>query len=207
MSVSLSGILEEAGQVKGARDQIGDALTFYIDQYNQLARRLDGRDIVNGFHLELDEMLNQKRTRDALAKDITCKKGCAYCCYLQIDISKDEAALIRAFCEDEGISLRKNRLQSQAQAKGREAWAKLTPEQKRCVFLDEFNECLIYDHRPASCRKYLVVSDPELCDAETIRKVPIFVNWHVEVIASAILNGSQGGPLAEMLLDVMEVEK
>lgn len=44
---------------------------------------------------------------------------------------------------------------------------------KRCVFLADDNSCSIYHARPGACRRYFVVSKPELCMPTNTKKVSV----------------------------------
>ncbi len=66
------------------------------------------------------------------------------------------------------------------------------------IILAAFN-----DNRPTSCRKYLVVSDPALCnidDTKNTGDVEVLGLREPEVIASAIMTAADKGPMATMLL-------
>ena len=204
MSVALSDILKQSSAGDEGRKATKEALDFYMAQYENAAGSVGVESAAHSFHVELDKKIATKRAdMPELAKQIKCGEGCAFCCYNQVDISGDEALLIKAVCEEDGIEIDITRLRLQAEKKDIKAWNKLTPSKKRCVFLDKSNLCSIYEYRPAACRKLYVITDPEFCNLKKIQKVGKFVDWHVEVLASAILNGSRNGPLAEVLLEVL----
>src|SRR5687768_9442172 len=91
-------------------------------------------------------------------KEIKCKTGCTACCFIDVDLSADEAAAIVEYCNENGIEIDKEYLEKQA-AVGRKKYSELS----RCVFLkDDF--CSVYPVRPVACRKHWVKTDPSLCD-------------------------------------------
>lgn len=193
MTDSLGGILKKYSDDVNATIQIHQALDFYINQYKKLNKSKGNLSAIHSYHIELDRQIEIKKTMvPKLAKDIKCKMGCSQCCYLNVDISRDEAALIKAFVEESKINIDIPLLKRQAKNKSKT---------KKCVFLNKMGLCKIYEHRPAACRKLLILTDPELCDVKTVNKVGRFVDWHIEVVASAILNGSKSGSLPEMLLE------
>lgn len=194
MTDSLGGLLKEFSKDREALRKINEALDYYIAQYKDATKESNNLCAVYSFHNALDEQIETKKTKvPGLAKEITCKKGCSQCCYLNVDISRDEAALLKAVIEEDNIVIDMSSLRLQAEDKSKTG-------KRRCVFLDKSDLCMVYEYRPAACRKLLVITDPELCDIKTINKVGRFVDWHIEVIASAILNGSKSGPLSKMLL-------
>jgi Fe-S-cluster containining protein len=107
---------------------------------------------------------------------ISCKSGCAGCCYLLALVSLPEAvAIAEHFLSDTGrrqlvpLLMRSFFEQAQAIPPGpfktiRESYfAKKVP----CTFLDtESKLCTIYSVRPSACRYHFVVSDPALCQPE-----------------------------------------
>jgi Fe-S-cluster containining protein len=204
MTDSLKGILQEYSNDIDVSVKIHQALDFYISQYKNLVRdeHNDILGVISSFHLELDNQVEAKKIKvPELAKDIKCKMGCSHCCYYNVDISRHEAALIKNFTIDSKMKIDKSLLMRQVVCTSVKAWGRLDIQEKRCVFLNGMGFCTIYKHRPAACRKLLIITDPELCNLKTINKVGRFVDWHIEVIASAILNGSESGPMPEMLLE------
>lgn len=95
--------------------------------------------------------------------EITCKKGCAYCCHQKIGISQAEAYLIINFVSFWNIKINWDLLMSQ---KGHEDWSKIPFKSSKCIFLGEDNLCKIYEVRPGACRWYFSLQDPKLCDIE-----------------------------------------
>lgn len=91
---------------------------------------------------------------------VACKKGCAYCCYQQIQISSLEAEYIR---EKTGIFPAKL---SAAPSRDLQEFSGNTP----CPFLKQ-GACSIYEHRPIICRIHVSLdADNTWCR---------FENWHV----------------------------
>lgn len=134
---------------------------------------------------------------------VTCKKGCWYCCHMQVSITKEEAALIVYACEQHGIAIDKEHLKKQL---GMDQNAHCRSEHSACVFLKD-KLCSIYDVRPTACRKYFVGTPVELCkigqSGQPMQQVGILSNIDVEILASAIMDNTQG-TMAEMLLNELE---
>jgi Fe-S-cluster containining protein len=93
----------------------------------------------------------------------TCRKGCAGCCHYEIEITRDEAAVLAAQIRN-GVTIDYLRLENQA-ARERKSpeWGRFWQPENRCVFLDEDGACRVYSCRPAVCRKHLVTSPAEAC--------------------------------------------
>lgn len=107
---------------------------------------------------------------------LSCKQGCAGCCYQLVLASLPEAVAVAEY------------FLSNVQRRGlipdimRSLWAQLGSieganiaehrqnyfqKKQACVFLvEETKLCSIYPVRPAACRHHFVVSDPALCQPE-----------------------------------------
>jgi Fe-S-cluster containining protein len=136
------------------------------------------RQISNGFVGAAEEQV-------ALAgKSISCKAGCGACCRQLVPVSEAEAfelnelvesmpehrrEMIRQRFADGLIRLRSDgyfeRLEAASQSSD-EAYVCTVKEYFEygiaCPFL-EYESCSIHEHRPVTCREYLVTSPPELC--------------------------------------------
>ena len=78
--------------------------------------------------------------------NISCTKGCWYCCQLNVLITEVEAKKIVAYLnENKTIKL-------------------IDRNDSRCPFLNDENACNIYPVRPLICRKTLVSSNPLFCN-------------------------------------------
>ncbi len=177
------------GQIDG--QQLVQALEHYISIYRKLKKQFKAPDRARIFHRLIDELTLEaaKNYPNDFAK-IQCRKGCAFCCYQNVDVTFDEATLLI-----ETVQIDWPAVEAQALFE--------TNRSKRCVFLQEDNTCGVYENRPASCRKYLVVSAPSKCDLnnpENSGDVEVLGLRDPEVIASAAMNVSDSGPMATMLL-------
>lgn len=151
-------------------------------------------------HEIIDERVERLRTSKH-GREITCRKGCAACCHLHVDIFHHEAEMLLLAMSTDGIEIDRARLERQA-TKDDETWHELAPEDQRCVFLGEDRTCRVYEHRPGSCRKYHVLSDPDLCDAvkHPRAKVGIMFDTEGEIVHSAAMTVYGGGTMAAVLL-------
>jgi Fe-S-cluster containining protein len=109
----------------------------------------------------------------------TCKKGCAHCCHVRIDVSTSEVDLIVQKMKQDKLLIDFDRLKIQA---GKEDIAFYTPRMgkgnNRCVFLGDDNECKIYDARPLFCRSHFAVGDAEKCtmDVEGAKTMLMYID-------------------------------
>lgn len=117
---------------------------------------------------------------------ITCKRGCSFCCHINVGISALEAKAIAGYCKKNKIPISKKYLKKQLSYDAREiAFSPVSA----CVFL-KGKECSIYPVRPLSCRKYFVRSDPKFCSTEhsIVNRVEIHFNLDIEAMMSAFRN-------------------
>lgn len=144
--------------------------TFNIDDAKRLRRM--GRKMT-----ALYDVIDPALKKATEGMSITCKAGCAGCCYLLALVSLPEAiAIAEHFLSDTQrrqlipLLMRSFFEQAQAIPPGpfktiRESYfAKKVP----CTFLDtETKLCTIYSVRPSACRYHFVVTDPVLCQPES----------------------------------------
>lgn len=117
----------------------------------------------------------------------SCKKGCGFCCHLEVQITQDDAeVLVRSIYEGKKIdfdNLRKLSMRAPKDA----LWSRGAVAENRCVFLGDDNACTNYENRPTTCRKYAVVSPVEECATVGGHPVPKLIPM-VEIIQSAAMN-------------------
>lgn len=156
-------------------------------------------EFVKAWQQAFDEIQAEKVT------GVSCKRGCHLCCRINVTIWEAEAELIADFCRQHDIPISKDYLQEQLKYGWREV---AKTDVGWCIFLKD-GECSIYEVRPLACRKYHVVSAPELCDtvkfpADQGFNVSVAVFTLPEIDASAYCGVmseiGKSGRLAEMLL-------
>jgi len=174
--------------------------------YEREIRRLkdadhEPQDLAHTIHGLIDASVAHTMATDRNAPNVKCAKGCAGCCSLFVNITQAEAVLLVGWCADQGIAIDWDRVAAQAQH-DLATWKDQKHHQRRCVFLGKDDTCQVYEHRPAQCRKYLVVTDPKYCN--TVRHpgatVGILAPVEGEVITSAMLGLMENGLMARMLL-------
>jgi Fe-S-cluster containining protein len=184
-----------------ANKQHQDALDFVdgqlLDYRVQIVegRKVNSAGVALGTYEALDELYEKSANPEK--KNITCKRGCNFCCHIAVNITADEAKVIVMYAEDMHVSIDKEYLEGQQNVVPAEQ--ALTPY-AACVFLKK-GECSIYPVRPMNCRKYFVVTPPKQCDASVhVSGVAVFFNLDAEILASAILSEVPYGLMATMLL-------
>lgn len=145
-------------------------------------------------HDKLEAMREVMEVMDKAIKDSgrdhSCKKGCNFCCRMNVDILPEEAELIAVYCASNDIVISKEYLKKQMKVrKEMIAFSAVGV----CVFLKD-GLCSIYPVRPLACRKYLVASPAEDCDIKNYgyKKVAVVCDISVEVLDSAFTCASSG---------------
>ncbi|MBH0231226.1 YkgJ family cysteine cluster protein [Halobacillus yeomjeoni] len=146
--------------------------------------------ILEGFQRLLSEVDHEiERMEDFSDMKPNCFKGCAFCCYFPIVITRMEAKMmfrsIDAFDEERKRTIFQHwdRYFNQQRGKLQKAYAMdyEEPETKLeykkmnlpCPMLDpETQLCMAYEIRPIPCRTYLNYSDPQVCAENHMPKEP-----------------------------------
>lgn len=172
---------------------------------DDLSKVADAQSIAYNIHEEVDKRVAHLLKKSPLASEVKCRRGCAHCCAMYVGVFPEEGELLRAAAAEQGIEIDEARLARQAE-KTEATWLELSDEDRRCVFLAEDLSCRVYEHRPSSCRKYLVTSDPDLCD---VRKHPggdvgVLFSIDAETMQSAAMTyfGKGNDNMAAVLLAV-----
>lgn len=118
-----------------------------------------------------------------VTSQISCKKGCSFCCNIPVTATPIEAKVIAEYCKRNNIKIPRAYLEEQLKVSPEEL--PLSPVRK-CTFLKD-NECSIYDARPIACRNHFVVSDPKHCDTQEHWRdeiaMPSFIDREILVFA------------------------
>ena len=133
---------------------------------------------------------------------VKCKRGCAACCCIHVSITGEEAVLLLIAAEQKRVAIDWDKVERQSEHR-LATWKDLSPGDRRCVFLDDRNECRVYEHRPAACRKYMVASDPKNCNTYKYpgRDVAVVAAVEGEAVTSAMLGILDWGSMPRMLLE------
>ena len=94
-------------------------------------------------------------SRDGSIKP-ACKKGCAYCCHLNVDVLKLEMVYIWTNLQKvrtpEELEVIKQKAQVNYDIKHKLSYDERMSSRLKCPFLGDDNFCTIYEDRPLSCR-------------------------------------------------------
>lgn len=178
------------------KKEVYDMIGHYMSEYNEAKQKTNTESAIYNFLLAIDEVQSREKV-----DNISCKKGCAFCCSIHVDITSDEAFLLTELAKSTHAKLDKEKLQRQAN-KNISTWKELKVEDRRCIFLNDVNECTVYKCRPSVCRNYRVISKPELCDMENKESSEVLKMSNVksEIFTSAIMNCSKTDSMAKQLL-------
>lgn len=158
------------------------AVVFYKNEYLEKRAEHGSISTAAAFHDEIDRLIDKL----GVSKEASCKKGCSFCCSIHNEITSDEAELLIEYSKEIGLIINRDQLAKQ-QGKSEEDYFQMKSTDRRCVFLSPEGDCRVYQHRPGTCRKYYVVSDPKLCDLDASGpdEVSVIMNNHIEAVFSA----------------------
>lgn len=162
----------------------------YMSQHQRaLADDHNGPSIAHSFHLAMDRLIDDARKNPP---PISCRKGCAHCCHIEVHCTPDEAELLLYAAKTESIDIDWVRVEHQAKVT---KWRQLDYKARRCVFLGADNTCQVYEYRPMTCRKHMVASAPEQCNSQKYPAGDIVVMTanRAEMMASALFSAHGGG--------------
>lgn len=186
---------------------VRSGIEHYIAEYQRAKKECDhAPSLAAAFHKSIDGLV--KETLELTKEKMSCLKGCAHCCYINVDITSDEAELILLYAEHKKIEIDWDKLELQASHE--DDRRKLKYEDRACVFLNkENNECRIYDHRPMSCRKHFVQSKPDKCNSSKYPggSVKIYSFNIVELILSALFNVLGAASMTKQLINKRREQK
>jgi uncharacterized protein len=176
-----------------------DVTKKFIKQWRKLkpgARR------ARHLHTTVDGLTADFISEMSVPELIQCKKSCSACCHTQVAATIEEAQQLHEWIQA-GNTIDQKRLLLQS-AYSRD-WYQLSFEQRACVFLDEKNECRVYDRRPSVCRTNFSLSPPSTCDTRDgvvkPQRMLMIEDAHL-VIAAAFAESEQAGVLPELLSEL-----
>lgn len=140
-----------------------------------------------------------------VAEASSCRQGCGHCCQLLVLTSRLEKEYIEEYLSshfsEEEIKEFKNKINTHKDLLSKltvyrdgsfESGAKKQYLSSRipCAFLDENQNCSIYEARPFICRKYLVFDSPEAC-AELTKNTSQYYSPFQSTVKDAIIKLNQ----------------
>ena len=107
---------------------------------------------------------------------VACKRGCAYCCHLRVEIRPHEAFVLANHIQTQFDAAQRAR----AMARLEENLQRIAPLSREqhiragipCALLED-GACSVYEGRPATCRKYYSVSVDTCRDAFNDTAAPL----------------------------------
>lgn len=184
-----------------------DQLNYYHGMRNEM--KIEPEKMAEVVHFMVDQAIIFDKAR--APKDmppISCKRGCSACCSLFVEITHDEAALIKKDLVKSGLKIDREKLARQAMVDAKK-WHDQSKEDQKCVFLGVDGACQIYPVRPVSCRKYFSVDDPKRCEVTPENKgqgMWKFVSLSAEILSCGPMTVTGSGGLAKMLNAVLNEE-
>jgi hypothetical protein len=187
--------LHDALSPEAFREEAEKARRFYDRHAVRLAALQPG--IQRGRELQ---RLVDLAMQQANPTNVSCRRGCAACCHYEVEITGDDAAVLKAAVLS-GVEIDRERLALlAARERNSPAWHNPGNPENRCVFLAPDGACRVYADRPATCRKHLVTSPAAACAAPG-SEVAIVRILPVELLLSAALaiEGTSCAALPKML--------
>jgi Fe-S-cluster containining protein len=148
--------------------------------------------------------LMDRELKAAVDLPVQCHRGCSGCCHYEVEITRDEAVVLRDLVLG-GFPIDHDRLERQAaRARKSPEWLRFGHPDNRCVFLTQEGACGIYEDRPAICRKHLVVTPVAACTTPGATVAPVQLLL-AEILLSAELSlvGDGFGSLPRMLAEAL----
>lgn len=158
-------------------------------------------------HRQANAMLASATTTNPQWPNVQCRKGCHHCCKMTVAITRHEAHQLIQVAKAKGLPIDAERLRRQLPYVD-ETWRTQPEADRACTFLGADGLCQVYEDRPLSCRKYFVVSPPELCDTESHPggQTLVFIDAASEMLTTAAFTQAGCGFMPDMLLNALAEE-
>lgn len=127
--------------------------------FKQIAVNQGHEAAIKFLHDAIDAVMDEERV-----PSITCRKGCSFCCHINVTLFEWEAEYISQYCRHNNIAISQNYLKKQLSVHAQKI---SYTEFSACVFLKD-NICSIYSARPVACRMHMVMTEPQLCDTKQV---------------------------------------
>lgn len=104
----------------------------------------------------LYEFVDWYITVTGVREKAVCQRGCAHCCYLDVDVTLIEALYLAKKTGNLTVIDRNERLR-----------AKYEVGHNYCQFLDKnTGTCTVYEYRPLACRSFMAFDNPKFCELD-----------------------------------------
>ncbi len=157
----------------------------YKEILKEVTLIFDKTEQLNFVRQQIDSLNNKIKP-----EDVTCKKGCSFCCYHEISSSLSELKSIRSELTTE--QLEKFNYQSIF-----ETWNSIDYEKRSCPILIN-NECSKYNNRPLICRVTHVSTPSENCIEENGKGISHNVSKEVSLYLLAYYSFNENFPLRDI---------
>ena len=151
----------------------------------------------------VQELLDQEIAKESKVQS-SCQKGCSACCHFEVEITKDDAEVLKQAVQN-GAEFDRVRADEIANRTRENAdWKKGMVPSNRCVFLSNDGACRVYQARPSSCRKLSVVGPVIECERPDgqpiLRVIPM-----AEILMNVSINlpDNNIGSLCKMLVQAL----
>jgi Fe-S-cluster containining protein len=174
ISTNLNTYLEQHKATAAQRDEVCRGIHHYIKQFQLYVKAgAPPEQVLQALYQNFEEL--ERAIPATISQQLQCRKGCAHCCHIGVDITELEAKVIYQYCQENNITIPFEQLQTRKRTEA-------------CFFLGADNSCTIYKVRPSACRKYFSFSAPDLCDPVKYPEGGVinYLNMDMELIASAI---------------------
>jgi Fe-S-cluster containining protein len=186
--------------VTTTEDMKEKAAKHYMLQYMEgIKEGHSGPSLIHSFQKNIDYHISQA-ILERKYPPISCSKGCTGCCHIEVSVTIHEAELLLMFCEDKKIKIDYDRIKYQSEHE----YPKMEYKDRSCVFLDSEGSCKVYEYRPMACRKYMVISSPDLCHTgnHPMGKVTVLSSKLAEIISATMASLVESDSLPKMLLKI-----
>jgi Fe-S-cluster containining protein len=146
MNKSLPYVISQAQVVSRTEPGLKSLLKQSLKEINLITCPIEK---VRFVHNRIDSELKDS------VKTTTCKKGCHFCCFHTINLSRDEGKLLNQ--TSKFVDKEKLKLQTQGSCK--------TIAETACILLKD-GKCTNYENRPIICRLTYVSTVPDNCRLE-----------------------------------------
>ncbi len=178
-----------------SRDTALEGVRHFMAEYETARQETNAVSAAHATHLSIDSNV-KKDVLDSLK--VTCRKGCSHCCYQLVEVSEHEALLLAGMLEEIKVRLDPTELLAESPRSFRpEEWSRY-----KCPLL-KGGKCILYEYRPAVCRKYNVTSKSRFCNTKESQRVSRAASTQAELASTALLNSSEVGPLPHMLAEAI----
>jgi Fe-S-cluster containining protein len=172
-----------------AQHLLNEFMKAFRDTYNYLENFPVGAERARRIWRELGKiqsrsMLRRKQNGHPMP---SCKANCSSCCHIRVVLMDSEADALVEHLRAHDIKLDRELVLYQKEHAVTDTMHSTMPyEKRRCPILGEDGNCRAYEARPAACRKYLVASDPKMCDMRYSDTAAIIMEPAVEAVVAAL---------------------